>query len=159
MSNQDSASPFSSDNPPLRALQESADRNRDLYKATGPNSALLEKFTSPLMKGIQGVVIGAPTLRVIIEAPEFTCLCPLTGQPDFGTIKINYRPNVYCVESKSLKLYLMSFRQFGTFHEAVVNQIGDDLVRLLEPLELSVIGEFAPRGGISFHPVYVHPQS
>ncbi len=86
---------------------------------------------------------------VTLETSEFTCVCPITGQPDFATIKICYIPHEKIVESKSLKLYLWSYRNEGTFHEHVVNQILDDLVKALDPLECKVIGQFAARGGIS----------
>jgi 7-cyano-7-deazaguanine reductase len=92
------------------------------------------------------------TGTIHIECPEFTCLCPLTGQPDFARIVIDYQPDQLCVESKSLKLYLGSFRMFGEFHEAGVNRICNDLVKLLEPVSLTVRGEFTPRGGIPFWP-------
>jgi 7-cyano-7-deazaguanine reductase len=83
-----------------------------------------------------------------MEAPEFTCLCPLTGQPDFATIRIRYVPAKLCVELKSLKLYLWSFRNEGAFHERVTNEICDDLVRALKPRWLEVEGDFLVRGGI-----------
>jgi 7-cyano-7-deazaguanine reductase len=86
--------------------------------------------------------------EVLFECPEFTCLCPVTGQPDFATIKIRYTPAEKCVELKSLKLYLWSYRQEGAFHEAVTNQILDDLVKLLSPTRMEVIGDFMVRGGI-----------
>jgi 7-cyano-7-deazaguanine reductase len=86
--------------------------------------------------------------EISFEAPEFTCLCPMTGQPDFATIRIRYVPDQKCVELKSLKLYLWSFRDEGTFHEAVTNRIADDLIRALEPRHLSVEGDFYVRGGI-----------
>ena len=89
---------------------------------------------------------------VTFHCPEFTSLCPKTGQPDFGTIIINYIPRVEMVESKSLKLYLFSFRNHGDFHEDCVNIIMKDLVRLLDPRYIEVIGEFVPRGGISIFP-------
>lgn len=80
--------------------------------------------------------------------PEFTCLCPRTGQPDFATIRISYIPDRACVELKSLKLYLWSFRDQGAFHEAVVNHILDDLVAAIAPRRMSVEGDFLVRGGI-----------
>lgn len=80
--------------------------------------------------------------------PEFTCLCPKTGQPDFATIKISYIPDELCVELKSLKLYLWSYRNEGAFHEAVTNQILDDLVNACKPRYMKVIGDFYVRGGI-----------
>lgn len=86
--------------------------------------------------------------EVLFECPEFTCLCPLTGQPDFATISIRYVPDLTCVELKSLKLYLWSFRNEGAFHEAVVNQILDHLVGALAPREMTVEGDFLVRGGI-----------
>ena len=83
------------------------------------------------------------------DCPEFTCLCPLTGQPDFAKIVIEYTPDQKCVESKSLKLYLWSFREEGAFHEAVTNRILDDLVAATQPRWMKVIGDFSVRGGIS----------
>lgn len=85
---------------------------------------------------------------VEFECPEFTCVCPMTGQPDFADIRISYIPDEKCVELKSLKLYLWSFRQTGAFHEDVTNTILDDLVRALKPLALEVVGDFNIRGGI-----------
>ena len=79
--------------------------------------------------------------------PEFTSLCPVTGQPDFATITIRYVPDKLCVEMKSLKLYFFSFRNKGIFYEAVTNQILDDLVMTLKPRQMRVIGQFAVRGG------------
>jgi len=89
---------------------------------------------------------------VTFTAPEFTTLCPKTGQPDFGTITIRYIPSKKLVESKSLKLYLFGFRNNGDFHEDVVNIIYNDLVKLLKPKYMEVLGNFAPRGGISIDP-------
>ena len=86
--------------------------------------------------------------EISFSCPEFTCFCPVTGQPDFATIEIRYVPDQLCVELKSLKLYLWSFRNEGAFHEAVTNRILDDLVGILEPLEMEVIGDFNIRGGI-----------
>ena len=86
--------------------------------------------------------------EISFECPEFTCVCPKTGQPDFGTIRINYVPNQRCVELKSLKLYLWSFRDEGHFHEAVTNQLLDDLTTALKPREMTIIGDFYVRGGI-----------
>lgn len=86
------------------------------------------------------------------NCPEFTSLCPMTGQPDFATIYISYIPDVQCVESKSLKLYLFSFRNQGDFHEDCVNIIMNDLIALLDPRYIEVWGKFTPRGGISIDP-------
>ena len=82
------------------------------------------------------------------ETDEFTCLCPMTGQPDFATITIEYAPAALCIELKSLKLYLWSYRNEGAFHEAVTNRILDDLVAVLAPRRLKVHGDFNVRGGI-----------
>lgn len=89
---------------------------------------------------------------VKFNCPEFTSLCPITGQPDFATIYISYVPSVYMVESKSLKLYLFSFRNHGDFHEDCVNKIMKDLIKLMDPKYIEVWGKFTPRGGISIDP-------
>ena len=86
--------------------------------------------------------------EIAFEAPEFTCLCPMTAQPDFATIRIRYVPDQKCVELKSLKLYLWSYRDQGTFHEAVTNKIANDLIAALDPRYLYVEGDFYVRGGI-----------
>ena len=83
-----------------------------------------------------------------IEMPEFTCLCPKTGQPDFATLNLEYVPAARCIELKSLKLYIWSFRDEGAFHEAVTNAILDDLVRACEPRFMRLTAEFNVRGGI-----------
>jgi len=89
---------------------------------------------------------------VTFNCPEFTSLCPITGQPDFATIHIHYIPDVKMVESKSLKLYLFSFRNHGAFHEDCVNIIMKDLIKLMNPKYIEVVGIFTPRGGISIYP-------
>ncbi len=89
---------------------------------------------------------------VQFNCPEFTSLCPITGQPDFAEIRISYLPAERMVESKSLKLYLFSFRNHGDFHEDCVNKIMKDLIRLMEPKYIEVTGIFTPRGGISIYP-------
>jgi 7-cyano-7-deazaguanine reductase len=93
---------------------------------------------------------------VRLNCPEFTSLCPKTGQPDFAKIFISYGPDKWLVESKSLKLYLFSFRNNGDFHEDIVNIIKADLVELLEPKYLEVVGNFYPRGGISITPFAIY---
>jgi 7-cyano-7-deazaguanine reductase len=93
------------------------------------------------------------------ECPEFTCLCPMTGQPDFATIHIEYIPDQRCVELKSLKLYLWSYRDEGAFHEAVTNRILDDLVGALAPRQMTVTGAFWVRGGITTSVVARHPDT
>ena len=86
--------------------------------------------------------------EIRFDCPEFTCLCPKTGQPDFATIRIRYTPDALCVELKSLKLYLWSYRNEGAFHEAVTNKILDDLVAATKPRKMVVEGDFWVRGGI-----------
>ena len=94
---------------------------------------------------------------IVFTCPEFTCLCPRTGQPDFATVTIRYIPGRTCVELKSLKLYLWSFRNEGHFHEAVTNRILDDLVKLLKPTSMEVTGDFFVRGGIKTVVTAKHP--
>jgi 7-cyano-7-deazaguanine reductase len=97
------------------------------------------------------------TIRMTM--PEFTCLCPKTGQPDFATLKLEYVPNERCVELKSLKLYIWSFRGRGAFHEAVTNEILTDLVRLTAPRFMRLLAEFNVRGGIYTSVVAEHRQA
>lgn len=120
------------------------------YRYDQPDAGLLESFPSPFAKPELNPAGVVGTLH--IECPEFTSLCPITGQPDFAKIVIDYQPDQLCVESKSLKLYLGSFRMHGEFHESCVNRICNDLVKLLEPAWITVRGEFTPRGGIPFWP-------
>jgi 7-cyano-7-deazaguanine reductase len=107
-------------------------------KSTRP-SKRLDTFASPRP--------GRP-FEVVFETEEFTCLCPMTGQPDFAKLRIAYRPDRLCVESKSLKLYLWSYRNVGAFHEEVTNRILDDLVAAARPAWMRVEGDFLVRGGI-----------
>ena len=102
-------------------------------------SKRLETFTNPARETDY-------TIRMTL--PEFTCLCPKTGQPDFATFDLEYVPDELCVELKSLKIYLWSFRDEGAFHEAVTNQIADDLARACSPRFLRLAGKFNVRGGI-----------
>ena len=102
-------------------------------------STRLETFTNPSREIDY-------TIRMTL--PEFTCLCPKTGQPDFATFELEYVPDQLCVELKSLKLYMWSFRDRGAFHEAVTNQIADDLARACKPRFLRLSGKFNVRGGI-----------
>jgi 7-cyano-7-deazaguanine reductase len=97
--------------------------------------------------------------EIAMECPEFTCVCPRTGQPDFAIIRITYVPDQLCVELKSLKLYLWSYRDEGAFHEAVVNKILDDLVSACQPRKLTVVGDFNVRGGIHTTITVTHPRS
>jgi len=126
----------------LKALGSSETR----YSYDKPNASLLEAFPNP------NDLMDISSLSVRIVAPEFTSLCPKTGQPDFATIVIDYIPRNLCVESKSLKLYLGSFRNHGEFHESCVSRIAKNLIELLDPVHLKVEGQFTPRGGIPFWP-------
>jgi 7-cyano-7-deazaguanine reductase len=89
-----------------------------------------------------------PDYEIKIESPEFTSICPKTGLPDFGTIYISYIPDQKCLELKSLKMYLLAYRNLGIFYENAVNRILDDIVKACRPVEASVVGEFNPRGGL-----------
>jgi len=122
--------------------------NEQIYD--DPKPTILECFPNPFEDPRLNVNAVVGTIH--IEAPEFTTLCPITGQPDFATIIIDYQPRKLCVESKSLKVYLGAFRQFPEFHEASVNRIANDLITLLDPHYLKVEGRFTPRGGIPFWP-------
>ena len=95
--------------------------------------------------------------EISFECPEFTCLCPRTGQPDFATIRISYTPGDLCIELKSLKLYLWSYRDAGAFHEEVTNRILEDLVASCRPRRMKVVGDFFVRGGIHTVVVAEHP--
>jgi 7-cyano-7-deazaguanine reductase len=106
---------------------------------TSPEEATLETFPN---------ANAQRNYWIEFETSEFTSLCPITGQPDFATIQIKYVPEALCIESKSLKLYLFSFRQTGTFYEEIVNRIYTDLSTLLTPRKLIVSGNFTARGGI-----------
>ena len=120
--------------------------HRAAYRYDHPDPAVLESFANP-RPGAEWAV------GLLCE--EFTTLCPVTGQPDYGRLRIDYVPRDLCVESKSLKLYLMRFRNQGTFHEACANQEADDLVVAIAPAYLRVFGEFNARGGIAIHPLAV----
>lgn len=112
------------------------------YKYDGADASLLERFENPMKGG-----------SIEITAPEFTSLCPITGQPDFATIVVCYEADKWCVESKSFKMYLGSYRMHGDFHESCTQKICNDLVALLDPLWITVHGQFTPRGGIKFWPL------
>ena len=96
--------------------------------------------------------------EIAIQCPEFTSLCPKSGLPDFGEIRITYVPDAKCVELKSLKYYIIEFRNRGIFYEAVTNQILDDLVNLLAPRRMTVVGDFSARGGITTRVTATHEQ-
>ncbi len=134
----------------LEALGVSRDNNKDSYQFDKPNPELLETFQSPCSNRAANMHGCAQMINM--TCAEFTSLCPITGQPDFATIMIDYIPVALCVESKSLKLYLNGYRNHGEFHEACVNRIINDLVTALQPNWMRVIGFYTPRGGIPFHP-------
>mgnify|MGYP006275687447 CR=1 FL=1 len=127
------------------------------YTFDYPNAQLLERFVNPALDG-EGKMRkrGHWGNAVVITTDEFTSLCPVTGQPDWARIVIIYHPQEWCVESKSLKLYLAGYRNHGEFHEACVQRILDDLVVSLKPLWMVVQGRFTPRGGIPFWPLAVY---
>ncbi|MBU8848687.1 MAG: preQ(1) synthase [Desulfobacterales bacterium] len=102
-----------------------------------------------LLQPIEYVYKSKRSIDIIIKHPEYTSVCPMTGLPDNGCITIKYQPDEVIVELKSLKYYLLQFRNVGMFYEHVVNKILDDLVQVLKPLRMEVTGEFTPRGGIS----------
>ncbi|MCM3742418.1 preQ(1) synthase [Oceanobacillus luteolus] len=117
--------------------------NKDTKYATDYNPEILESVDN---------IHTNRDYFVKFNCPEFTSLCPITGQPDFATMYISYIPDQKLVESKSLKLYLFSFRNHGDFHEDCVNIIMNDLIELLDPRYIEVWGKFTPRGGISIDP-------
>lgn len=119
---------------------------KTVYLTDKPRPELLEWFNNDHVENNY-------LIPFVMPFPEFTSLCPKTGQPDFAKIEIAYVPSIKMVESKSLKLYLFSFRNSGEFHEDVCNRIADDLDNLLEPRYLRVYGDFAPRGGLAIKPL------
>ena len=127
------------------------DRTKDNLKALGRETEYLNTYSPEVLETFENKHIEND-YWVQFNCPEFTSLCPITGQPDFAEIKIMYIPEYRMVESKSLKLYLFSFRNNGDFHEDCVNIIMKDLVKLMDPKYIEVIGLFTPRGGISIYP-------
>ena len=127
------------------------DRSKDKLKALGRETGYLNTYSPEVLETFENKHLEND-YWVQFNCPEFTSLCPITGQPDFAEIKIMYIPEYRMVESKSLKLYLFSFRNNGDFHEDCVNIIMKDLVKLMDPKYIEVIGLFTPRGGISIYP-------
>ena len=127
------------------------DRKKDNLQQLGHEVAYPDDYTPGVLEAFEN---QHPEHDYWVEflCPEFTTLCPITGQPDFAEIRIMYIPDHRMVESKSLKLYLFSFRSHGDFHEDCVNVIMKDLIRLMDPKYIEVIGLFLPRGGISIYP-------
>ena len=126
-------------------------RENDNLKSLGNKTEYNNDYSPELLETFENQHPGND-YWVELLCPEFTTLCPITGQPDFAEIRIRYIPNQRMVESKSLKLYLFSFRSHGDFHEDCVNIIMKDLIRLMEPRYIEVLGLFTPRGGIAIHP-------
>ncbi|MBR1920965.1 MAG: preQ(1) synthase [Kiritimatiellae bacterium] len=131
----------------MSGMRDDLDKLRTLGRKTEA-----PKDYDPTVLETFGNAHGERDYWVVFTAPEFTTLCPKTGQPDFATLTIRYIPDRRLVESKSLKLYLFSFRNHGDFHEDVVNVVFGDLWQLLRPKYLEVCGKFAARGGISIDP-------
>ena len=127
------------------------DRQQDTLQALGRKSQIPDDYAPDVLEAFENRH-PERDYWVQFNCPEFTSLCPITGQPDFAEIRILYIPDRRMVESKSLKLYLFSFRNHGDFHEDCVNIIMDDLIRLMEPRYIEVTGLFVPRGGISIYP-------
>ena len=126
-------------------------RNPEDLKALGRHTEYSQNYAPEVLETFENQHPGND-YWVRFNCPEFTTLCPITGQPDFAEIRISYVPDVRMVESKSLKLYLFSFRNHGDFHEDCVNTIMKDLIKLMDPKYIEVTGLFTPRGGISIYP-------
>ena len=127
------------------------DRTKDGLQALGHKTRYSTDYDPSVLETFSNAH-GENDYWVEFRCPEFTTLCPITGQPDFAEIVISYIPDAKMVESKSLKLYLYSFRNHGDFHEDCVNVIMKDLIRLMDPRYIEVTGIFSPRGGIAIHP-------
>ncbi len=126
-------------------------RNREELQALGRETIYSQTYNPSVLESFENKHQDND-YWVRFNCPEFTTLCPITGQPDFAEIRIAYVPDAKMVESKSLKLYLFSFRNNGDFHEDCVNTIMKDLVKLMDPKYIEVTGFFTPRGGISIYP-------
>ena len=128
-----------------------SDRTKEGLGALGHKTVYADNYAPEVLETFENQHPGHD-YWVRFNCPEFTSLCPITGQPDFAEIRISYIPDVKMVESKSLKLYLFSFRNHGDFHEDCVNTIMKDLRDLMDPKYIEVTGFFTPRGGISIYP-------
>ncbi|MGI6718883.1 MAG: preQ(1) synthase [Bacteroidales bacterium] len=126
-------------------------RDNENFKNLGKKTIYKDTYSPDVLETFENQHTDNDYLVKFI-CPEFTAICPITGQPDFAEIRINYIPNKRMVESKSLKLYLFSFRNHGSFHEDCVNIIMKDLINLMDPKYIEVYGIFTPRGGIAIHP-------
>ena len=128
-----------------------ADRKEEGLRSLGKKAEIPQDYTPEVLEAFENKHTEND-YWVRFNCPEFTALCPITGQPDFAEIRISYLPDKRMVESKSLKLYLFSFRNHGSFHEDCVNIIMKDLISLMQPKYIEVTGIFVPRGGISIYP-------
>ena len=124
--------------------------NSEAAFPSSPQQAKIETFPNPK---------PSRDYRIRLECPDFTSLCPVTGQPDFAEIFVDYVPDRLCIETKSLKLYLSAYRNVHSFNEQVINQILDDLVKACQPRHMKIEGKFVPRGGLSLCVVAEHPGS
>lgn len=127
------------------------EREREGLKSLGKETVYSQDYAPQVLESFENMH-PENDYWVRFNCPEFTTLCPITGQPDFAEIRICYLPDQRMVESKSLKLYLFSFRNHGDFHEDCVNKIMKDLIKLMDPKYIEVTGFFTPRGGISIYP-------
>ena len=138
--------------PPRKAESTSNAAAKSLSRKETSNvlTKLGDKPTAPATKTLESFPNPQPRRDFVVhmQIPEFTCLCPMTGQPDFATLYLDYVPDKRCVELKSLKLYIWSFRDEGKFHEAVTNEILDDIVKAIAPRYARLTGKFWVRGGI-----------
>ena len=130
---------------------EEAKRKKEGLKLLGAEAKYYDNYAPEVLETFENMHPDND-YWVRFNCPEFTTLCPITGQPDFAEIRIMYIPDKRMVESKSLNLYLFSFRNHGDFHEDCVNIIMKDLIKLMDPKYIEVTGLFTPRGGISIHP-------
>lgn len=129
----------------------SKERSKENLQALGKKTTYSQNYDPNVLEAFENLH-QENDYWVRFNCPEFTTLCPITGQPDFAEIRISYMPDKRMVESKSLKLYLFSFRNHGGFHEDCVNMIMKDLIKLMDPKYIEVTGFFVARGGISIHP-------
>lgn len=139
----------------MRGVERNIKRSEELRRSVIGKKITKYTYDNPDFHTLETFQNRYPKREYIINIriSEFTCLCPVTGQPDFGTICITYVPDKKCIESKALKLYLCAFRNYGIFYEDCVNKILDDCVKTCKPRWMRVSGDFLPRGGISITPV------
>ncbi|WDN90394.1 7-cyano-7-deazaguanine reductase [Desulfosarcina sp. BuS5] len=120
-----------------------------MHNNSKKNIGAMENIKTDILEVIEYKYHGKRNIDITIKQPEFTSVCPMTGLPDFGCITINYKPYAKIVELKSLKFYLLQYRNAGVFYEHLVNRILDDLVKVLAPFDMQIEGDFTARGGIT----------